>query len=52
MTNAMEQKLCEGRNYEHSHGAVHGSKLEVLFGLFSTWNLVEKQYTATFKKSV
>lgn len=52
MTSAMEQKLCEGRNYEHSFGAVQNSKLEVLFGLHSTWNLVEKQYIADFKKSV
>ena len=52
MTAAMEQILCEGRNFEHSHGAVHGSKLETLFNLFSTWNLVVKQYQADFKKLV
>ena len=52
ITAAMEQILCEGRNFEYSHGAVHGSKLETLFNLFSTWNRVVKQYQADFKKLV
>ena len=52
MTAVIEQILCKGRNFEHSHGAVHGSKLETLFNLFSTWNLVVKQYQADFKKLV
>ena len=52
MTAAMKQILCKRRNFEHSHGAVHGSNLETLFNLFSTWNLVVKQYQADFKKAV
>jgi hypothetical protein len=52
MTPAMEQILCEGRNFEHSHGAVHGSKLETLFSMYSTWNLVVKQFVADVGKQV
>jgi hypothetical protein len=39
MTQEEEELLAEGKNYEHSKGAVHTSKLELVF---RTMKLVEK----------
>jgi hypothetical protein len=52
MTLSMEQILCEGRNYEHTHGSVHGSKLQLLFQLCSTWKIVLDDFALKFKTVV
>ena len=52
MTVAMEQKLCSGRNFEHTHGSVHGSKLELLFQLCSTWKLITAEFEKADNKKV
>ena len=52
MTRAMEQILCEGCNFEHTHGSVHGSKLQLLFQLYSTWKISAEEYFASFKSEV
>lgn len=52
MTYAMEQVLCDGRNYEHTHGSVHGTRLELLFQLYSTWKIVLTEYKNNLNKEV
>ena len=52
MTVAMEQKLCSGRNFEHTHGSVYSSKLELLFQLCSTWKLITAEFEKADNKKV
>ncbi len=52
MTCEMESRLCEGHNYEHTHGSVHGSKLQLLFQILSTWKIVIANYQRMFGKKV
>ena len=42
MTADAEEKLAQGRNFEHSKGSIHSNKLELLFQLYSTWITASK----------
>lgn len=37
MSPEIEDFFCSGKNQEHSSGAVHQTKLEVLFKVFRWW---------------
>ena len=52
ITLAMEQILCGGRNFEHTHGSIHSSKLELLFQLYGTWKLVVENHVRLFAQQV